>query len=414
MSNTSKGLLSQSSLPLHPTLPSNNSQPAALHLYPHIHGHGHPPPILPKLYELHNSSQVDLLANFSHLSKRNDLLHYSDWDNSSSVNHHYSDLLGANHIPPLLTSNPFVTDPMPDITPEDTSAFFRGSQGISIPSCMAQMHSNIEHIHTDTCFKNKTTHSAQLADVSLSSSMPHLSPGCTSSKASYLAHQVHSSMSSAHQTTLTQHQTTNTRVTTNDRTFSATTCSKDNHTSYNLSPHKYNVTAPKGLSSTTATATQPQTTRPASKSTTPQTTTRARMATPLYNNRTDKHTPSCQGRGLVESNDQLASSCTSDHKVSEDEHNICASGNSSSTTGSNSSGGCCNGNNMKDGLLPGVGGCEKHHHHDKHGSPDEESCDMDDGSDPNSVNGTQKDSKYCDCCYCEFFGHSGVGFLLGS
>lgn len=46
------------------------------------------------------------------------------------------------------------------------------------------------------------------------------------------------------------------------------------------------------------------------------------------------------------------------------------------------------------------------HHHSNDVDTEDDSC-----SDQSStLSNTQKDSKYCDCCYCEFFGHSGVSF----
>lgn len=39
-------------------------------------------------------------------------------------------------------------------------------------------------------------------------------------------------------------------------------------------------------------------------------------------------------------------------------------------------------------------------------SGDEDSCSEHSSGTSTSTN--QKDGKYCDCCYCEFFGHGGV------
>lgn len=39
-------------------------------------------------------------------------------------------------------------------------------------------------------------------------------------------------------------------------------------------------------------------------------------------------------------------------------------------------------------------------------SADEDSCSEHSSSTSTSTN--QKEGKYCDCCYCEFFGHGGV------
>lgn len=39
-------------------------------------------------------------------------------------------------------------------------------------------------------------------------------------------------------------------------------------------------------------------------------------------------------------------------------------------------------------------------------SQDEDSCSEHSSSTSTSTN--QKEGKYCDCCYCEFFGHGGV------
>lgn len=42
-------------------------------------------------------------------------------------------------------------------------------------------------------------------------------------------------------------------------------------------------------------------------------------------------------------------------------------------------------------------------------SADEDSCSEHSSSTSTSTN--QKEGKYCDCCYCEFFGHGGVSAL---
>lgn len=44
-------------------------------------------------------------------------------------------------------------------------------------------------------------------------------------------------------------------------------------------------------------------------------------------------------------------------------------------------------------------------------SADEDSCSEHSSSTSTSTN--QKEGKYCDCCYCEFFGHGGVSVLGG-
>jgi hypothetical protein len=40
---------------------------------------------------------------------------------------------------------------------------------------------------------------------------------------------------------------------------------------------------------------------------------------------------------------------------------------------------------------------------DENGDGIDDSC-----SEQSSTNSSQKDGKYCDCCYCEFFGHGNV------
>lgn len=53
----------------------------------------------------------------------------------------------------------------------------------------------------------------------------------------------------------------------------------------------------------------------------------------------------------------------------------------------------------------GNGGYE-HPPYDGEESQDEDSCSEHSSSTSTSTN--QKEGKYCDCCYCEFFGHGGV------
>lgn len=45
-------------------------------------------------------------------------------------------------------------------------------------------------------------------------------------------------------------------------------------------------------------------------------------------------------------------------------------------------------------------------------SADEDSCSEHSSSTSTSTN--QKEGKYCDCCYCEFFGHGGVSARAGA
>ena len=347
--------------------------------------------------------------------------------------------MGANHIPPLLTSNPFVTDPIPDITAEDTRAFFRGDiacdnanglGGVNLPSCMAQIHSNSEHVHTDACFKNKTT-TLHTADVSLSSSMPHLAQPRVSKTGLYLPQKSHSSVSAAHQPTPTQltthhqpnqqptqhnqqantqHSRTNARVTTNTRTFNAT-CSKEsllheNHSAFTVT-HKRSAQVTNANSMhMKSTTSQPQPPRPSTNRTTVNrtavnrtTTTRARLAHKHNTQQQEKH--SC-GRGLLETTDQPQCHDHKNHEPPKDDDPW-------PIVNSGTPGGCCASSNAESGAG---GSCEKHHHHHHEKPLDDELYDsIDEGAcESAGSNGGQKDSKYCDCCYCEFFGHSGVSF----
>uniref|UniRef100_A0A3B4ACF7 Uncharacterized protein n=1 Tax=Periophthalmus magnuspinnatus TaxID=409849 RepID=A0A3B4ACF7_9GOBI len=54
--------------------------------------------------------------------------------------------------------------------------------------------------------------------------------------------------------------------------------------------------------------------------------------------------------------------------------------------------------------------CEGNGPYDGEESQDEDSCSEHSSSTSTSTN--QKEGKYCDCCYCEFFGHGGVTHLL--
>ena len=61
-------------------------------------------------------------------------------------------------------------------------------------------------------------------------------------------------------------------------------------------------------------------------------------------------------------------------------------------------------NNVSVGTSTGCeAGCDGHHD-DQYDSVDD-SCSEQSSSTSAS---NQKDGKYCDCCYCEFFGHSNV------
>lgn len=51
-------------------------------------------------------------------------------------------------------------------------------------------------------------------------------------------------------------------------------------------------------------------------------------------------------------------------------------------------------------------GAYDHQGYDGEESQDEDSCSEHSSSTSTSTN--QKEGKYCDCCYCEFFGHGGV------
>ncbi|KAG5844968.1 hypothetical protein ANANG_G00133790 [Anguilla anguilla] len=53
------------------------------------------------------------------------------------------------------------------------------------------------------------------------------------------------------------------------------------------------------------------------------------------------------------------------------------------------------------------GGGYDHQPYDGEDSQDDDSCSEHSSSTSTSTN--QKEGKFCDCCYCEFFGHGGVG-----
>ncbi len=66
-------------------------------------------------------------------------------------------------------------------------------------------------------------------------------------------------------------------------------------------------------------------------------------------------------------------------------------------------------NNVSVGTSTGCeAGCDGHHHHDDQYDSVDDSCSEQSSSTSAS---NQKDGKYCDCCYCEFFGHSNVSCL---
>ncbi|XP_047221910.1 protein FAM193A isoform X3 [Girardinichthys multiradiatus] len=58
-----------------------------------------------------------------------------------------------------------------------------------------------------------------------------------------------------------------------------------------------------------------------------------------------------------------------------------------------------------EGHRCGGSGSYEHQPYDGEESPDEDSCSEHSSSTSTSTN--QKEGKYCDCCYCEFFGHGG-------
>lgn len=60
----------------------------------------------------------------------------------------------------------------------------------------------------------------------------------------------------------------------------------------------------------------------------------------------------------------------------------------------------CKGHKMSNGSLCHAPPCELEEGEDEDSSSERSSC--------ASSSTNQKDGKYCDCCYCEFFGHNAV------
>ncbi len=64
----------------------------------------------------------------------------------------------------------------------------------------------------------------------------------------------------------------------------------------------------------------------------------------------------------------------------------------------------CKGHKLPNGSLCHAPPCELEEGDDEDSSSERSSC---------ASSNNQKDGKYCDCCYCEFFGHNAVCFGKG-
>ncbi len=468
------------SLPQH--LPATTPRPAALHLYPHIHGPNMVPPTIhnhlptpnlllqPRLYELHNPLRVPTTkplvghqphkkhtANFnldlnSHEALHEHIYHaYGDWDNSYDVSklmltsHKFgtanlgSELFSA--APPVLGASPFV----PDLASLDSSQL----AGVVKTSTIQSTSNSSAHV-TSLATATVSTQAFNSADYltslqSLSQGIQSFNPNLAlAANAAASAHAqaslgaqatgghsllLPSSSCSAMTTSMAMGRglgVSQPGVNTGASATTADLCLKHNpflqgqpfslagtHTTnpggqitggaareftqqekedfiniFNLPPYSCSLSTAAAAGSSVA-YTSGSTS--SSLSMTGATATTTTSTIPASNSQRSVASKSVLDAGAAAAPAPQPPSPHAPHAPHNNPHQAGGGGVASVGT---STGGTCN--------EPDCDG----HHDDNYDSIDD-SCSEQSSSTSTS---NQKDGKYCDCCYCEFFGHSTVRY----
>ena len=443
-------------LPQHvPTAP----RPAAFNLYPHIHGsnslhtaalHGHSPHIRPglqsQLYELQSSTnstrqpksllnpQKKHNTNFSLDLDSHEALHehiyhaYGEWDNAYDStkmmfsSHKYVGGLGSELFsappPPLMNGSPFVSVADQLSTEAALSLAASGAKPSSLyqHSTMAALSNpltsmatstafantsmataNGEHVHTEACFKNMKPLNRTLLNSSQAlGTMAGKSPvtSCVSSSAS----------TGGGGTASTTSSSLGTAAAAAAAAVAASTHS-DHCLKHNPFLHTHHSSFTSTHATTTISASPPLPSHPLPVKLTPELIRSAAMNV----------TKEEAARGLA-NNPPGAAPLGLPHTCTH-QHNPAASGASPPFINPNAPNQTIAGlqllnNNITVSLPTGV--CQDPEcdgHHDAEYDSIDDSCSEQSSSTSTS---NQKDGKYCDCCYCEFFGHSNVSIFLAS
>ncbi|XP_055955292.1 protein FAM193A isoform X2 [Patella vulgata] len=378
------GHLLNTALPQHDPM---STRPTDLHIYPHIHGypglhglHGlqgrnHVRSILqPQLYDLHNPLRQTKLPgkiDFDSPGSMQEHLYpaFGDWDNDPHGflgSHQYGGTFPTDLLPPppLTANNPFITDPTllsSQQTPPasaSTSSAFKTVPHSHAPNSDISCSSAYDVVHFDSCAKTNNSCSATSSQVTAGNK--NQGPPCT------------------RPVTLGG----------NSNTTPISTCTEKNHSQHCL---KHNHQLDKSSSSS----------RNQSRNT-----LHNQHATPDLLQNNVKHSvkddvpgksrntaPNSGGTSVPHScsygnkgHKQVAhQSCLENHQMT------CQNAVSLPTSINNVSVGTS--------TLCTYPDCEGNH---------DDNCDSIDDTcsdKSSSTSSNQKEGKYCDCCYCEFFGH---------
>ena len=434
-------------LPQHiPTAP----RPAALHLYPHIHGsnslhaaaalHTHAPhlrPVLqPHLYELHSptntqrqpkslfNTQKKHNGNFSLDLDSHEALHehiyhaYGEWDNAYDCaklmlgSHKYgpaglgSELFNAPP-PPLMNGSPFVSvsDQLSTETAVSlasaakTSIYQHNMVAVkspltSVANSKSFVSTNVsstsgEHVHTEACFKMKPVsrnllNSGQLpsgsmaSKTSTSNTLSSSSLGSSASPVNLPSSFVSptSGLPAPHSDHCLKH---NPFLHTHHASFTST------HTTTTIAPSPPLPSVPLPMKLT------PELIRSAAISAAKEEAARTinPQGSPLNMPHTCSHAHQHTNAGMA----QLSGNNRTFLDANTNTPNSALANNAAL-------------NNVSVGTSTGAyNDTECDGHHDPEYDSIDDSCSEQSSSTSTS---NQKDGKYCDCCYCEFFGHSNV------
>ena len=385
-------------------------RPADLHLYPHIHGspglHGMPSRgirsvLSPQLYDLHSplrQSKLPVKLDFDNPDSIQDHLYhaYGDWDNTFDPrnligSHHYSSTMTSDLLPPPpLTSNmPYLTEPLSCLSAQTvtctttTSAFKNNNNAAnhlvnSMPKSVdvSSAGGTPDQVHTDVCanLPKCSSPSPPAANLARPHGPPCTRPVTLGGNTSSL-----STGSEKQQQQLQQQQQRNHH------------CKKHNmplrskgQLSHNHPPSSTHSHQPDLLKNTPRNPT-------GSKS---EEALRSIGGNTNINSNINPHPCSHATAGNKNTSNHLYQTAAAGMGMSH--QGGCSSSVSMPTTVNNVSVGTstlCNDPN-----------CENHN---------DDNCDSIDDSCSEKSSSTsasnQKDgSKYCDCCYCEFFGHGNV------
>lgn len=378
------------------------SQPGELHLYPHIHGstglHGfsnrsHVRPLLqPQLYDLHmpvrqpkpiiQSSKVPLKLDFDTPDGIHEHIYhaYGDWDNtydSRMMLSKYSHGLGSELLPAApLTSNystNFLTEP------------FSVSTQTGMDTVMTSTSPTTSSFRTSTSIHTSLATTQAISDHTASINNNHIAT---------------------------------TSVQSNIQSLTSTSCSKSSISPSCTRPVPLGGNIPQAavLSDKLAQAMQPR-----KRHNNGSTANKNNSVNHSNGGISDKVTQDFiqtaarniregakEGMQMIR---QFANSLNANVSTHSCSHNCRNSQNAQLPT--ETPAGCRNAgslpppvNNVSVGTSTGCMEPDCEGHCDENGDGIDDSC-----SEQSSTNSSQKDGKYCDCCYCEFFGHGNVSFF---